>query len=154
MKSLYSLLLVAILFASTPSNVLALQPGQPGWDNAVLSFEDAKSAADAGDAYAQAVVSIYYSLGWKTEKNADLALKYAVASAKSGHPLGVYRVGAAARSGEGTTKDENQGLKFQSNSIEGLNKMGGNPYAITSLGVMLFQGKVLHENKQEAARLY
>ena len=154
MKTLFSLLLLAILLATGSTPTSAIQPGQPEWDNTVLSFEDAKKAADAGNAYAQAVVSTYYSLGWKTEKNVELALKYSLASAKAGHPLGIYRVGATLRSGDGTAKDEQQGLTLQKNSFDGLNKMGGNPYAITSLGVMLFQGKVVKENKKEAARLY
>jgi len=151
---LFSLFLLAILLGTgiTPAN--AVQPGQPECDNTVLSFEDAKRAADVGNAYAQAVVSIYYSVGWKTEKNLELALKYALSSAKAGHPLGIYRVGAALRNGDGTAKDEQQGLTLQQKSFDGLNKMGGNPYAITSLGVMVFQGKVVLENKKEAARLY
>jgi CHAT domain-containing protein/TPR repeat protein len=120
----------------------------------VLSFEQAKQRADAGDAYAQAVVSIHYSLGWQVPKNVDLALQYAMASAKAGHSLGAYRVGAALRSGEGVDKDEERGLSIQAETADGLNNMSGDPYAMTSLGVMLFQGKILQENKREAARLY
>jgi TPR repeat protein len=51
-------------------------------------------------------------------------------------------------------KNENQGLELQKRAFQGLNNMSGNPYAITALGVMLFQGKVVPENKKEAARLY
>jgi CHAT domain-containing protein/TPR repeat protein len=120
----------------------------------VLSFDQAKQRADAGDAYAQAVASIHYSLGWQVPKNVDLALQYAMASAKAGHPLGAYRVGAALRSGEGVDKDEERGLSIQAETADGLNNMSGDPYAMTSLGVMLFQGKILQENKREAARLY
>lgn len=120
----------------------------------VLTFEEAKHRADAGDAYAQAVVSIHYSLGWQIPKDVDRALEYAMASAKAGHPLGAYRVGAALRSGEGVEKDEERGLSIQAKAADGLNNMSGDPYAMTSLGVMLFQGKILQENKKEAVRLY
>lgn len=120
----------------------------------VLTFEEAKERADAGDAYAQAVVSIHYSLGWLAPKDVDRALEYAMASAKAGHPLGAYRVGAALRSGEGVEKDEERGLSIQAKTADGLNNMTGDPYAMTSLGVMLFQGKILEENKKEAMRLY
>ncbi|MFZ4776987.1 MAG: hypothetical protein ACOYM3_16580 [Terrimicrobiaceae bacterium] len=154
MKNLCTLFLLSILLASATAPALALQPGQSGWDNAILSFEDAKQAADDGNAYAQAVVSIYYSLGWKTEKNLELALKYAVSSAKTGYPLGLYRVGTALRNGDSTEMNEEEGLALQQKSFDGLNKMSGNPYAITSVGVMLFQGKVVQENKLAAALLY
>ena len=39
----------------------------------VMPFSDALAKANAGDAYAQAVVAIYYALGYKTEK--DLAVE-------------------------------------------------------------------------------
>ena len=120
----------------------------------ILTFEEAKHRADAGDAYAQAVVSIHYSLGWQIPKDVVRALEYAMASAKAGHPLGAYRVGAALRSGEGVEKDEDRGLSIQAKTADGLNEMTGDPYAMTSLGVMLFQGKILEENKKEAMRLY
>jgi len=126
----------------------------------VLSFEQAKQRADAGDAFAQAVVALHYQLGWNTDKNPELAARYAMASANAGHPLGKFRLGALLRAGEGVPKDEQQGLALQAASFNGLDRMTGDPYALTSLGVMIFQGKAVWQNvpqekrRQQAAQLY
>ena len=123
-------------------------------DNEILTFDEAKKLADQGDAYGEAIVAFHYSVGWQTEKNTELAVKYALSSTQKGHPLGAFRLGAILRSGESVPKNEVEGLELQKKSFQGLKNMSGNPYAITALGVMLFQGKVLPENKNEAARLY
>jgi TPR repeat protein len=126
----------------------------------VLTFEDAKQRAESGDAFAQAVVALHYQLGWNTEKNPELAVKYALASAKAGSPLGQFRLGALLRAGEGVPKDEQRGLALQASSFDGLDRMTGDPYALTSLGVMIFQGKAVWQNvpqekrRQQAAELY
>jgi hypothetical protein len=125
----------------------------------VLTFDQAKQRADAGDAFAQAVVALHYQLGWNTEKNPELAVKYALASAKAGSPLGQFRLGALLRAGEGVPKDEERGLSFQAAAAEGLNR-SKDPYSLTALGVLIFQGKAVAqdvpqaERYKEAARLY
>jgi TPR repeat protein len=125
-----------------------------GQDNRILTFQEAKALADEGNAYGEAIVAFHYSAGWQTEKNPELAAKYALSSTQKGHPLGAFRLGSILRSGDGVQKNENQGLELQKRAFQGLNNMSGNPYAITALGVILFQGKVVPENKKEAARLY
>jgi len=72
----------------------------------VLTFVQAKQRADQGDAFAQAVVAFHYQIGWNTEKNPELAVKYALASANSRNPLGVFRLGSLLRAGDGVPKDE------------------------------------------------
>lgn len=123
-------------------------------DNRVLAFEEAKQLADQGAAYGEAIVAFHYSVGWQTEKNLELAAKYAISSTQKGHPLGAFRLGALLRSGDGVPKNEAQGIDLQSKAIAGLDKMAGNPYALTALGVALFQGKVVREDKKLAAQLY
>ena len=145
MNTKFLSILLAIVF---PATITFAQ------DNRILSFEQAKILADKGDAYGEAVVAFHYSIGWQTDKNLELAAKYAMSSALKNHSLGIFRHGALRRAGEGVEKNEDQGLTLQKNSFNGLNKMSGNPYAITALGVLLFQGKVVPENKKEAARLY
>lgn len=125
----------------------------------VLAFEEAKQRADQGDAFAQAVVAFHYQIGWNTAKNPELAVKYALASAKAGNPLGQFRLGALLRAGEGAPKDEQRGLSFQAAAAEGLNR-SKDPYSLTALGVLVFQGKAVAqevpqaERYKEAARLY
>jgi hypothetical protein len=68
--------------------------------------------------------------------------------------MGLFRLGSLLREGQGIGKDERQGLELQRQSFQGLDRMVGNPYAITSLGVMLFQGKIVPENRSKAAELY
>ena len=145
MNTKFLSILLAIVF---PTTITFAQ------DNRILSFKEAKKFADLGDAQAQAIVAMHYQLGWQTEKNPELAFKYARSSAQKGHPMGSFRLGSILRIGEGVAKNEVLGVDLQKRSFDGLNKMPGNPYAITALGVMLFQGKAVRANKKEAARLY
>ncbi|NQW49505.1 MAG: caspase family protein [Planctomycetes bacterium] len=125
----------------------------------VLSFDQAKQRADQGDAFAQAVVALHYQLGWNTQKNPDLAAKYAIASANAGNPLGQFRLGALMRAGEGVSKEEQKGLALQSASFNALYN-AQDPYSITSAAIMIFQGKVVGQNisederRRDAAALY
>ena len=121
----------------------------------ILSFSDALNRADQGEAYAQAVVSIYYSLGYKTEKNMGLAAKYAILSAKQKNPLGIYRLGVMRQEGiGGIEQNVAEGKALKETSFQGLNEMQGDPYAITALGIMCFRGEGVQKNMTEAARLY
>jgi hypothetical protein len=119
-------------------------------------FEEAKSSADVGEAAAQAIVATYYALGWQTEKNPDLAVQYAEQSSRSGNPLGKFRFGAMMRNGEGIPKDESRGLALQSEAAKiwsnGFDE--DDPFSLTALGVALFQGKVLPQDKVMAAKCY
>ncbi len=117
----------------------------------VLSFDQAKQRADAGDALAQAVVALHYQLGWNTQKNPRLAAKYAIASAEAGQPLGQFRLGALLRAGEGVPKDEEQGLALQSAAFNSLYE-ADDPYSITSAAIMIFQGKVVGQDVSQAER--
>lgn len=122
--------------------------------NKVLPFNAAIEKANAGDAYAQAILSFYYGLGYKTDKNTELSAEYAIKSASQGHPLGIYRLGTMRQTGEGMEKNEAQGHALKAKAFDGLNKMAGDPYAITALGIMLFRGEGVAQNRPEAARLY
>ena len=125
----------------------------------ILTFDQAKQRADRGDAFAQAVVALHYQLGWNTEKNPELAAKYATASAKARNPLGLFRLGALMRAGDGVLKDEQRGLTYQAASFDGLNR-SQDPYSVTALGILIYQGKVVaqdvpkEQRYKEAARLY
>ena len=125
-----------------------------GESNKVLPFNAATEKANARDAYAQAILSFYYGLGYKTEKNTELSAEYAMKSASQGHPLGIYRLGTMRQTGEGMEKNEAQGRALKAKAFDGLNKMAGDPYAITALGIMLFRGEGTSQNRSESARLY
>lgn len=119
-------------------------------------FEEAKIEADRGNAQAQAIVATYYALGWQTSKDPALAIRYAEQSANAGNPLGKFRLGALLRNGEGVANDEATGLRLQSDAAaiwsKGFDE--GDPFALTAIGVALFQGKVVKQDKAQAARLY
>jgi len=123
-------------------------------NNAILTFDEAKELADQGDAFGEAVVAFHYSIGWQTEKNPELALENAQSSADKGNPLGMFRLGSFFLWGDGVEKNEEAGLALQDQALTGLNEMEGNPYSITALGVVLFQGKVLDKDLATAAKLY
>jgi len=117
----------------------------------VLSFDQARQRADNGDAFAQAVVALHYQLGWKAQKNTELAARYALASANAKHPLGLFRLGALMRTGEGLLKDEQKGLSLQSAAFNALYN-AQDPYSISSAAIMIFQGKVVGQNVSEDKR--
>jgi TPR repeat protein len=123
-------------------------------NNAILTFDEAKELADQGDGFGEAVVAFHYSIGWQTEKNHELGVQYAKSSAEKKNPLGLFRLGSLTLSGEGVEKNEELGLALQDEALTGLNEMEGNPYSITALGVVLFQGKVLDKDLATAAKLY
>jgi hypothetical protein len=128
-------------------------------DEGVMTFDQAKQRADKGDAFAQAVVAMHYQIGWETEKNVKQAARYAHASAKAKHALGLFRVGTMLRNGEGFSKDEKKGLELQGMSYKAL-KDAKDPYSITATAIMIFQGKVAgqsideNERRRVAAGLY
>lgn len=140
--------------ALTDSAEVSRSPSEQRDDSRVLSFEEAVEKANAGDAYAQAVLSIYYGVGFKTQKDVAKSAAMAMASAKQGHPLGLYRLGVMRQAGAGMQKNEDQGKTLKSQSVKGLNNMQGDPFAMNALATMCYRGEVIRENKPEAARLY
>ena len=121
----------------------------------VLSFQKALDLANRGDARAQAIVSIYYQVGYKTRKDISKASEYAMRSAKQHNPLGMYRLAVMMENGEGFEKNVEQGRRLKELSFEGLNAIGEDPYALTAIGIMLFRGEGgLTQNRAEALRLY
>jgi len=120
-------------------------------DKGVMTFDQAKQRADKGDAFAQAVVAMHYQIGWETERNVKQAAKYALASAKANHAMGLFRVGSMLRNGEGFSKDEKKGLELQGMSYKAL-KDAKDPYSITAAAIMIFQGKVVGQNVSENER--
>ena len=139
-----------------PSEIESVNQFQPSESNGrVLSFREALARAENDDAYAQAVVSIYYAIGYKTEKDTLKAADYAMRSAKQDHPLGVYRLASMVENGDGFDKDLDSARSLKEAAFDGLNNMQGDPYAITALGIMLFRGEGGRgKNEAEAARLY
>jgi TPR repeat protein len=120
----------------------------------ILSFEEAEQRADLGDAYAQAIMAIYYATGYKVEKNLVAAAEYAMRSAKQGHPLGIYRLGVMIENGDALEQNAQLGSDLKTRAIAGLDSMVGDPYAMTSLGIMLWRGQGVAQNKALAANLY
>jgi cytoskeletal protein RodZ len=117
----------------------------------VLSAIEAERLAEGGDARAQAILSIYYALGYKTQKDMELAAKYALASAKRHNPLGIYRVAAMMENGEGFEKNTDEARRLKELASEGLLSMTDDPYALTAMGVMLFRGEGGFDRDRELA---
>lgn len=134
---------------SVAENKIPVNPSE------VLGFTKAYELANAGDPRAQAILSIYYGVGYKTQKDTAKAAEYAMLSAKQRNPLGVYRVAAMMENGDGFEKDVPQAKKLKELAFEGLNSMSGDPYALTALGIMLFRGEGgLNQNREQAVELY
>lgn len=125
-----------------------------GASTGVLELEDALAKADAGDPYAQGVVSIYYTIGYKVAKDTAKGLAYAMKSASQKNPLGIYQVGILRELGAGMKKSKKEGRILMSNAFDGLNAMNGDPYALYDLGMMALEGVGVDQNPKEAARLF
>ena len=120
----------------------------------VIEFNDALARAIEGDAYAQAVVSIYYGLGYKSEKDFSKAAEYASKSSAQNNPLGQYQLGVLTAGGEGVEKDQEKGKSLKVQSTEGLNSMPNDPFALAALGSMSIRGEGVSKNMKKAANFY
>ena len=140
-----------------PSNAMpnsSAIDGHAPASSSVLEFTDTLAKADAGDAYAQAVVAIYYTMGYKASKDTAKGMAYAMKSAAQKHPLGIYQVGALRELGSGMKKDKAQAHKLMSAAFDGLNTLSGDPYALYDLAYMAIAGIGVDQNPKEAARLF
>jgi CHAT domain-containing protein/tetratricopeptide (TPR) repeat protein len=120
----------------------------------ILSFDDASQRAESGDAYSQAVLSMYYCLGYLADKDLNKSAKYAMKSAAQGSPLGIYRLGIMRGLGLGMKKDEAQAKMLKIKSFEGLKGMSEDPYALCELAQMAEEGIGVKKNEEEATKLY
>ena len=118
-----------------------------------VSWEDACRNAQMGDAYSQAVASIYLAAGWRTEQDLAKAVDFAASSARSGNALGICQYGQLKRLGYGIKANEQEGSAMQKSVFEKLDAMVGNPYAIYFLGALLIEGKVVPQNIETGAKL-
>jgi CHAT domain-containing protein/Tfp pilus assembly protein PilF len=145
----------AKVFASdTVSPVVTAPPDSSRASIAILEFNDALAKADAGDANAQAIVSIYYALGYKTEKDLAKATEYASKSSAKNNSLGQYQLGVLTTGGDGVVKDPQKGKELKIQAIEGLNTMSDDPYALAARGAMALRGEGVAKDMKKAAKLY
>jgi len=108
----------------------------PPKSSKVLDFKVALAKADAGDAYAQAVVSIYYGLGLGCDQDFAKSKEYVMLSAKQQNPLGIYRLAEMRESGEGVDQNTNQATQLMQKAKPGLQKLSTDPYALTALATI------------------
>lgn len=102
----------------------------------ILEFEVALAKADAGDAYAQAVVSIYYGLGVGCDQDPAKSKDYVMLSAKQQNPLGIYRLAEMREIGEGMDQNSEQALQLMKKAKPSLQKLSSDPYALTALATI------------------
>jgi TPR repeat protein len=102
----------------------------------ILEFQVALSKADAGDAYAQAVVSIYYGLGMGCDLDPAKSKDYVILSAKQQNPLGIYRLAEMRETGEGMEQNTEQATQLMQKAKAGLQAMGNDPYALMALAAI------------------
>ena len=102
----------------------------------VMEFNYALAKADLGDAYAQAVVSIYYGLGLGCDPDPVKSKEYVMLSAKQKNPLGIYRLAEMRETGEGMDKNTEQALQLMKKAKPDLQKLTNDPYALTALAAI------------------
>ncbi len=99
----------------------------------ILSFEDALASANAGDSYAQAVVAIYFGLGYMTEKNELRSKDYVMKSVKQLNPLGIYWLGVMREKGASMDRNKEQAEALYDKALPGLKKLTEDPYALAAV---------------------
>jgi TPR repeat protein len=102
----------------------------------IMAFDIALAKADLGDAYAQAIVSIYYGLGLGCEPDPVKSKEYVLLSAKQQNPLGIYRLAEMHQTGEGVEQNSDQAFQLMKKAKLGLQKLPGDPYAMTALATI------------------
>ena len=102
----------------------------------ILEFQVALAKANSGDAYAQAVVSIYYGLGLGCDQDFAKSKEYVMLSAKQQNPLGIYRLAEMRESGEGMDQNTDQATQLMKKAKPGLQKLSSDPYALTALATI------------------
>jgi TPR repeat protein len=102
----------------------------------ILEFQVALAKANSGDAYAQAVVSIYYGLGIGCDQDFAKSKEYVMLSAKQQNPLGIYRLAEMRESGEGMDQNTDQATQLMQKAKSGLQKLSNDPYAMTALATI------------------
>jgi TPR repeat protein len=103
----------------------------------ILSFDEALASANAGDAYSQAVVSLYLGFGYKTAKNELRSKEYAMESAKQRNPLGIFRLGEMRRDGVSMTPNQKQASELFKKALPSLTALEDDPYALAAVGRIL-----------------
>lgn len=129
MRTFIALMLLAtVCFAQTP----------------ISEISNLQQKAAAGDAYAQAVLGIYYFMGIYVEKDISEGVKLIMLSAKAGNALGIAWLGVATQSGEGSiTQDKKKAQELYKQALAaGLFDMAqnGDKYAQCIYGDMLCCG--------------
>lgn len=114
----------------------ASEPKSAVRSDKILSFEAAVAKADSGNAYAQAIVSIYYGLGFECEQDDSKSKEYVMLSAKQQNPLGIYRLAEMRQTGEGMEQNSDQALQLMRKAKPGLQKLSNDPYALTALATI------------------
>jgi hypothetical protein len=105
----------------------------PNRQDDVLKFQSTLAKAEAGDAHAQAVVSVYYSLGIGCISDAEKSKRFAMMSAKQLHPLGIFRLAEMREVGEAMEKNSEQARQLMQKAKPELQKLTSDPYALTAL---------------------
>jgi CHAT domain-containing protein len=114
----------------------ATEPKSAPRSDKILSFEAAVVKADAGNAYAQAIVSIYYGLGFECEQDDSKSKEYVMLSAKQQNPLGIYRLAEMREVGQGMDQNTEQARQLMQKAKSGLQKLSADPYAMTALATI------------------
>jgi CHAT domain-containing protein/tetratricopeptide (TPR) repeat protein len=113
------------------SSAAPIDPMRSG--QSIIALETAKLLAESGDAYAQAVLAMSFSLGYGTAADEERAKHYVMASAKSKNPLGTYWLSFMRGSGIGMEKNTAQAKQLQNQALPALQAMGDDPYALYAL---------------------
>lgn len=99
----------------------------------IISFDEALEGANNGDSYCQAIISIYFGAGYKTQKNELRSKEYAIKSAKQLNPLGIFMLGEMRLSGTAMEQHREQAMELFNKALPQLRKLVQDPYALAAV---------------------
>lgn len=146
LETMKNLLLLALILA-TPAASAGVREGLDAADRGdyVTAFAEYLSAAEGGDAIAQALVGAGYAEGRGVVQNFERAAYWYELAAKQGHRVAQYNLALLYQSGKGVKADPAKAIQWTVAAA-----MRGLPEAQTSLGTMLYYGTGVPRNYEAA----
>ena len=145
-----------IVLADTHSSHLDSQPAETTEVKSILlwkrSFEEIKAKAEAGDAYAQAVLAERYMNGIETKIDYKEAKRWAEESDFYNHPLGGFMMAYLYVKGRGVKKDFYKADLFFVKTFTKIVALAeqGNAIAENNLGILFWIGAIVKKDSKIA----
>ncbi len=140
---------VPVTLSNSPTHETIQTQTIPLWKR---SFEEIKEKAEAGDAYAQAVLAFRYRTGSGIKQNYVKSLKWSRLSKEKKNIMGIYNLAMLYINGLGISRNQEKALDLFSLCFTGIIKLAEKDDAMaqTYLGMLYMNGIKLERNGKSA----